>query len=120
MNDKGNNVIPFKPKTVLEEKITPEQYDLETTYYIINAVCEELEDLGYDMEEDQKKKDISVLANLLYASFQRDHDNIAEHPFHIVLDEAHNLLETVKDYIDSMEESDELDDGDPSNDNRRL
>ena len=118
MNDKGNNVIPFPTKAV--EKRSQEQYDLETTHYIINAVTEELEDLGYDIDTDQRKKDMTVLANLLYASFQRDHE-FNEHIFHFVLDECHNMVEEAKQYMRQLEQQDdELDNEDPSNDNRRL
>ena len=62
MNKKGNNIIPF-PKPRIE------QYDLDTVHYVIENMVADLEDLGYDVKEEQLKRVIDVLAILLFASF---------------------------------------------------
>ena len=89
MNKNESNVIQF-PKKDSPDKWSQERYDLETTHHLINIVVEELEDLGYDTDDSVLQKDIGVLANLMYASFQRNHKN-AEHIFHFVLDESEIL-----------------------------
>tara|TARA_B100000927_G_C16329476_1_gene414714 strand:- start:325 stop:687 length:363 start_codon:yes stop_codon:yes gene_type:complete len=120
MNKKGSNIIPFpKPKV--------EQYDLETVHYVVEGMIEDLEDLGYDVKDTQFKKDISVLANMLYASFARKHV-YNKHVFHFILDESHVLITEAKKFADRIEqdldiEDDEIEidyDEDPSNDNSRL
>lgn len=117
MNKKGNNIIPF-PKPRIE------QYDLDTVHYVIENMVADLEDLGYDVKEEQLKRDIAVLANMLFASFARKHV-YNKHVFHFVLDESHMLITEAKKYAKMIE--DELDDEieidydeDPSNDNSRL
>ncbi|MAI17776.1 MAG: hypothetical protein CMH04_03860 [Marinovum sp.] len=116
MNEKGNNIIPFpKPKV--------EQYDLETVHYVIENMVDDLEDLGYDVKDDQLKRDIAVLANMLFASFARKH-MYNKHVFHFVLDESHYLITEAKKYARMIEgelnDEIEFDDEDPSNDNSRL
>ena len=116
MNEKGNNIIPFpKPKV--------EQYDLETVHYVIENMVDDLEDLGYDVKDDQLKRDIAVLANMLFASFARKHV-YNKHVFHFVLDESHYLITEAKKYARMIEgelyDEIEFDDEDPSNDNSRL
>ena len=82
LNEKGSNIIPFpKPKV--------EQYDLETVHYVIENMVADLEDLGYDVKEEQLKRDIAVLANMLFASFARKHV-YNKHVFHFVLDDQSN------------------------------
>lgn len=116
MNKKGSNIIPFpKPKV--------EQYDLETVHYVIENMVADLEDLGYDVKDDQLKRDIAVLANMLFASFARKHV-YNKHVFHFVLDESHYLITEAKKYARMIEgeldDEIEFDDEDPSNDNSRL
>tara|TARA_B100001287_G_scaffold74045_1_gene61446 strand:+ start:7517 stop:7870 length:354 start_codon:yes stop_codon:yes gene_type:complete len=117
MNEKGNNIIPFpKPKV--------EQYDLETVHYVIENMVADLEDLGYDVKDNQLKKDIAVLANMLFASFARKH-MYNKHVFHFILDESHVLITEAKRFADALEQDldDEIEidyDEDPSNDNSRL
>ena len=117
MNEKGNNIIPFpKPKV--------EQYDLETVHYVIENMVADLEDLGYDVKDNQLKKDIAVLANMLFASFARKH-MYNKHVFHFILDESHVLKKKKKRFADALEQDldDEIEidyDEDPSNDNSRL
>lgn len=116
MNKKGSNIIPFpKPKV--------EQYDLETVHYVIENMVADLEDLGYDVKDDQLKRDIAVLANMLFASFARKH-MYNKHVFHFVLDESHYLITEAKKYARMIEgeldDEIEFDDEDPSNDNSRL
>lgn len=119
MKKDGSNVIQF-PKPSVNKIEDMEEYDLETTYHIFDIVQEELEDLGYQVDT-RMKKDIAVLANLLYAAFQRKHRN-NEHVFHTILDECDVMIEAARIYMDSLEadNNNELDDGDPSNDNNRL
>lgn len=117
MNDKGNNIIPFPSKQTVE-KWTPEEYDLSSTYHIINIVAEEMEELGYETDDLQAQKDMTVLANMLYASMQRDN---ADHILHFVLDECNEMIESAKEYMRNLEQqNNEIDDEDPSNDNNRL
>ena len=117
MNKKGSNIIPFpKPKV--------EQYDLETVHYVIENMVADLEDLGYDVKDNQLKKDIAVLANMLFASFARKH-MYNKHVFHFILDESHVLITEAKRFADALEQDldDEIEidyDEDPSNDNSRL
>ena len=117
MNEKGNNIIPFpKPKV--------EQYDLETVHYVIENMVADLEDLGYDVKDNQLKKDIAVLANMLFASFARKH-MYNKHVFHFILDESDVLITEAKRFADALEQDldDEIEidyDEDPSNDNSRL
>jgi hypothetical protein len=118
MKKDGSNVIQF-PKPSVNKIEDMEEYDLETTYHIFDIVQEELEDLGYQVDA-RMKKDIAVLANLLYASFQRKHKN-KNHVFHEILDECDIMIDAAKVYMHSLEaDNNELDDGDPSNDNNRL
>ena len=117
MNEKGNNIIPFpKPKV--------EQYDLDTVHYVVENMIEDLEDLGYDVKNNQLKRDISVLANMLYASFARNHA-YNKHVFHFILDESYVLITEAKRFAEQIEQEldDEIEidyDEDPSNDNSRL
>lgn len=121
MKKDGSNIIPF-PRSSVEKIEGVEEYDLETTYHIVDIITEELEELGYDLDQKQKR-DIGVLANLLFASFQRNHKN-NEHIFHYILDECDTMIKAAKEYIDALdnpaEPDNELDDGEPSNDNNRL
>ena len=121
MKKGGNNIIPF-PVSSIEKIESVEEYDLETTYHIVDIITEELEELGYDLDQTQKR-DIGVLANLLFASFQRNHKN-NEHIFHYILDECDTMIKAAKAYIDTLDDAaetdNELDDGEPSNDNNRL
>lgn len=117
MNENKSNIIPF-PQKQTPEKWTQETFDLETTHYLMNIVVEELADLGYDIDNDVLKKDIGVLANLMYASFQRNHAN-TEHIFHFVLDECDHMIQEVKSYMRNLEDN-ELDNEEPTNDNSRL
>ena len=126
MKKKGSNIIPFPNK--MADKFTPESYDLDTVHHVINVVLEELEDLGYDTEGDQFKRDISVMANMLYASFAREHD-YNKHVFHFIMDECHKLIIAAKAFADAHkdldidEDDDDIEieyDEDPSNDNSRL
>jgi|TARA_B100001093_G_C25955778_1_gene646896 hypothetical protein len=115
MKNDGSNIIPFPVK----DKFSVEEYDLETTHHIFNIVSDELEELGYDI--DNMQSDIAVLANLLYASFQREHKH-NEHIFHFVLDECSVMIQAAKDYMNELQlkQDNELNDGEPSNDNNRL
>jgi len=118
MKKDGSNVIQF-PKPSVNKIEDMEEYDLETTYHIFDIVQEELEDLGYQVDTHMKK-DIAVLANLLYASFQRK-DRNKNHEFYTILDECDIMIDAAKVYMHSLEaDNNELDDGDPSNDNNRL
>ena len=118
MKNDGSNIIQF-PKPSVDKIESVEEYDLETTYHIFDVVQDELEELGYDID-NRMKADISVLANLLYASFTRNHKNHS-HIFHHILDECDLMVKAAKEYMDSLEEdNNELDDGEPSNDNNRL
>lgn len=117
MKKGGSNIIQF-PKRSVDKIEGMEEYDLETTYHIFDIVEEELEELGYEIN-NRMKTDISVLANLLYASFTRNHNNQG-HIFHAVLDECNIMIKAAKEYMDSLEDKNELDDGEPSNDNNRL
>jgi len=114
MKNDGSNIIPFPVK----DKFSVEEYDLETTHHIY-IVSDELEELGYDI--DNMQSDIAVLANLLYASFQREHKH-NEHIFHFVLDECSVMIQAAKDYMNELQlkQDNELNDGEPSNDNNRL
>jgi hypothetical protein len=117
MKNDGSNIIQF-PKPSVDKIESMEEYDLETTYHIFDVVQDELEELGYEVN-NHMKADISVLANLLYASFTRNHSNQG-HIFHAVLDECSIMIKAAKEYMDSLEDKNELDDGEPSNDNNRL
>jgi hypothetical protein len=118
MKKGDNNIIQFP----IKEKYTVEDYDLDSTYHVFDVITDELEELGYDVEDLQLKKDIAVLANLLFASFQRNHKN-NDHVFHFVLDECDVMIAAAKDYMDLLEtkkQDNVIDDGNPTNDNNRL
>lgn len=128
MKKKGSNIIPFPKK--MTDKFTKESYDLDTVHHVVNVVLDELEDLGYDIDDDQFKRDISVMANMMYASFARDHD-YNKHVFHFIMDECHNMIVAAKVFADAHKDKmpiepvvdDDVEieyDEDPSNDNNRL
>ena len=118
MKKGGDNIIPFP----LQEKYSVEDYDLDATYHVFDVITDELEEMGYDVENQQLKKDIAALANLLFASFQRNHKN-SEHVFHFILDECDVMIAAAKEYMDLLEakkQDNVIDDGNPTNDNNRL
>ena len=52
MKKDGSNIIPF-PRSSVEKIEGMEEYDLETTYHIVDIITEELEELGYDLDQKQ-------------------------------------------------------------------
>lgn len=94
-----SNIIQFP-----QERTRPSaaEYDLETTYELTEQMIDSLDDFGYDIEDEQLQKDISVLANLMFASFRR-REKGEEHVFQDVLDELHEMVEAARQYMIEVE-----------------